>query len=116
MTIKVVPLLISGEVVHSDINFDVVNPGTGKVVFKATGATPKHATAAIDAAQKSFSAWSRTKPNTRRDLFFKAAKLLEERQDEVTEIQIEETSVESRCGIRQISDGYDNWNASRMWF
>ena len=94
MVFKVVPLLIDGEEVSTDITFDVVNPGTGETVFKANGATAEHATLAVEAAQKAFPAWSRTKPNARRELFFKAAKLLEERQDEVTKMQMDETSVD----------------------
>jgi acyl-CoA reductase-like NAD-dependent aldehyde dehydrogenase len=91
---KTVPLLINGEEVTSDITFDVVNPGSGETVFKAYGANPKLAIAAIEAAEKAFPAWSRTKPNERRALFFKAAQLLEERQEEVTKIQMDETSVD----------------------
>lgn len=92
MTLKIVPLLINGEDISSDITFEVVNPTSGDVVFKANGADPKFAKAAVDAAQNAFPTWSRTKPNHRRALFFKAAQLLEERQDEVTKIQMEETS------------------------
>jgi acyl-CoA reductase-like NAD-dependent aldehyde dehydrogenase len=94
MTLKTIPLLINGEEVTSDITFDVVNPGSGQVVFKAYGATSKQAIAAVEAAEKAFPAWSRTKPNERRALFFKAAKVLEERIDEVVKIQADETSVD----------------------
>jgi acyl-CoA reductase-like NAD-dependent aldehyde dehydrogenase len=94
MTLKVVPLLINGEEVSSDTTFNVVNPASGEVVFKANGADPKLAKVAVDAAQKAFPTWSRTKPNDRRALFFKAAQLLEERQDEVINIQMKETSAD----------------------
>jgi acyl-CoA reductase-like NAD-dependent aldehyde dehydrogenase len=93
MTINTIPLLINGEELTTDITFDVVNPGSGEVVFKAYGASRKHAVAAIEAAEKAFPSWSKTKPNERRKLFFKAAELLQQRQDEVTKIQMEETSV-----------------------
>lgn len=94
MTVKVIPLLINGEEVTSDVTFDVVNPGSGKTVFKANGADAKLAKAAVDAAAKAFPAWSRTKPNERRALLFKAAHLLEERLEEVTKLQMDETSVD----------------------
>jgi acyl-CoA reductase-like NAD-dependent aldehyde dehydrogenase len=94
MTINTVPLLIGGEDVTSSTKFDIINPSTGKVSFQAYGSDAKAATAAVDAAAKAFPKWSRTKPNERRDLFFKAAKLLEERAEEVTKIQLEETAVD----------------------
>lgn len=94
MTINTVPLLINGEDVTSSTKFDIINPSTGKAAFQAYGADAKSAAAAVDAAAKAFPKWSRTKPNERRDLFFKAAKLLEERAEEVTKIQSEETSVD----------------------
>ena len=94
MTFQTVPLLINGETITTDIVFDVINPGTGEVVLKANGATPKHAIAAVEAAQKAFPAWSRTKPLERRALFFKAAELLQERAELVTKIQLDETSVD----------------------
>ena len=94
MTLNVVPLLINGEEVTSDTTFDVVNPASGETVFKASGANAKLANQAVDAAQKAFPAWSRTKPNERRALFFKAAQLLEERRDEVTKLQMQEISAD----------------------
>jgi len=94
MTLSVVPLLINGEEVTTEITFDVVNPASRETVFKASGAGPKEAKAAVDAAAKAFPAWSRTKPNDRRALLLKAAQLLEERLGEVTEIQAQETAVD----------------------
>jgi acyl-CoA reductase-like NAD-dependent aldehyde dehydrogenase len=94
MTLAVIPLLINGKEVSTDTTFDVVNPSSGETVFKANGANAKLAKEAVDAAQKAFPAWSRTKPNERRALFFKAVQLLEQRQDEVTKIQMEETSMD----------------------
>lgn len=94
MAVKVIPLLINGEEITSDVTFDVVNPGSGETVFKANGANAKLAKAAVDAAAKAFPAWSRTKPNERRALLFKAAQLMEERLDEMTKLQMDETSVD----------------------
>jgi len=94
MTLDVVPLLINGEEITSNVVFDVVNPGSGKVAFKANGANAELAKKAVEAAQAAFPAWSKTKPLERRKLFLKAAQLLEERKDEVTKIQQQETSVD----------------------
>jgi acyl-CoA reductase-like NAD-dependent aldehyde dehydrogenase len=94
MSPTIVPFLINGEEVTSKTVFDVVNPGSGETVFQAYGADAAAAKAAIDAAQKAFPAWSRTKPNDRRRLFFRAAQLLEERKDEIVKIQAQETSAD----------------------
>jgi acyl-CoA reductase-like NAD-dependent aldehyde dehydrogenase len=94
MTIRTIPLLINGEDITTSTKFDIINPSSGKPAFQAYGSDAKFATAAVEAASKAFPKWSRTKPNERRDLFFKAAKLLEERADEVTKIQDQETSVD----------------------
>ena len=96
MSLGIIPLLINGEDITSEVTFDVVNPGSGERVFRAYGANSKLAKAAVDAAQAAFPTWSRTKPNERRALFFRAAKLLEERLDQVAEIQMKETSADKR--------------------
>jgi acyl-CoA reductase-like NAD-dependent aldehyde dehydrogenase len=95
MALNVIPLLINGEEVSSDITFDIVNPGSGEVVFKANGANAEFAKKAVDAAQAAFPAWSKTKPLERRKLFMKAAQLVRERGDEITKIQQQETSVDA---------------------
>jgi hypothetical protein len=40
-------LFINGEEITSHFTFDLIDPGTGKVVFKASGTTPKHLSEAI---------------------------------------------------------------------
>ena len=94
MNIDTIPLLINGEDVSTETTFDVVNPTSGKTVFQAYSANSKHAIAAIDAAAKAFSSWSRMQPLDRRALLYKAAQLLEERLEEAVELQQLETSVE----------------------
>jgi acyl-CoA reductase-like NAD-dependent aldehyde dehydrogenase len=94
MTIQTIPLLINGEEVTTGTTFDVVNPSTGETVFTAYGASAADAKAAVDAAAKAFPSWSKTKPNERRALFLKAAQLMRERVAEVTQLQVDETSVD----------------------
>ena len=102
MTVPTIPLFINGEEVTTSTTFDVLNPRTGEAVFKAHGATPADANAAVDAATKAFPGWSKTKPNERRALFFRAAQLLRERVAQVTKLQIEETAADERfAGVFQ---------------
>src|SRR2546423_3383002 len=89
-----VTLLINGEDLTSSTTFDSINPGSLNTAFKAYGADVALAKKAVDAAAAAFPAWSKTKPLVKRDLFFKAAQLLQDRADEVTRIQDQETSVD----------------------
>jgi len=89
-----VPLLINGEDLTSSTTFDIVNPRSFNTEFKAYGADAALAKKAVDAAAAAFPAWSKTKPLVKRDLFFKAAQLLQDRADEVTRIQDQETGVD----------------------
>lgn len=89
-----VPLLINGEDISSSTTFDIINPGSGSTQFQAYGADSLLAKKAVDAAAAAFPSWSKTKPLVKRDLFFKAADLLQQRAEEVTQIQLQETSVD----------------------
>lgn len=78
-----VPLLINGEEVHSSIKFPVIGPVSYKTIWSASSANVEFATAAVEAAQSAFPTWSATKPARRRDIFLKAADILEARCAEV---------------------------------
>ncbi|WYZ44247.1 hypothetical protein EsH8_VII_000683 [Colletotrichum jinshuiense] len=86
-----VPFLIDGEKVVPEHTFDVVSPGTGKVLYKCASATEKDALAAVDAAAKAFKSWRKTTPIQRRDIFLKAAAIMESRKEELVNIMSEET-------------------------
>jgi len=73
----VVPLIINGNEEITSETFDVISPYTSKVCWKAASATPSDAIRAVEAAEAAFPAWSRTKPNARRDILLKAADILE---------------------------------------
>lgn len=78
----VVPLQINGKEIITDTTFDVVDPGTDKVVWKSSSASKEDAIKAVEAAQAAFPAWSKTKPSARRDIFLKAADILASHEDE----------------------------------
>ncbi|KAI5363669.1 Putative aldehyde dehydrogenase domain, aldehyde/histidinol dehydrogenase [Septoria linicola] len=68
-----VPLWRNGEQIQTTNSFDL----------KASSASVDECNAAVDAAQKAFPAWSKTKPGHRRDLFLKAAEEMVRRKDEL---------------------------------
>ena len=86
-----VPLQINGKEVETTNTFDVVDPSTGKTIWKSASASKEDAINAIEAAQAAFPAWSRTKPSARRDIFLKAADILASRRDELSEYMVTET-------------------------
>jgi acyl-CoA reductase-like NAD-dependent aldehyde dehydrogenase len=86
-----VPLHINGQDVTTEHTYDVINPGTGKVIWRAASASKRDAINAVETAQAAFPAWSRTKPAQRRDILLKAADILSSRGDELAQYMIEET-------------------------
>lgn len=93
-----VPLYIDGKDITSSSTFPVVSPSTGETVWNASSASTKDALAAVDAAQKAFPAWNKTKPIYRRNILFKAAELLEQRSKECIEYIMQETGAVEMFG------------------
>ena len=89
-----VPLQINGQEVTTKNTLDVVNPATGKVQWKSAAASRGDAIKAVEAAQAAFPAWAKTKPSKRRDIFLKAADILQSRAEELGAYMIEETGSE----------------------
>lgn len=88
-----VPFFINGKDVVAEKTFDVVNPATGKAVHKCSSATEADAQAAVDAAAKALPGWKALVPTKRREVFLKAADILEKRRDDLANTMAEETGV-----------------------
>ena len=86
-----VPLYIDGKEFVAKNSFPVVSPSTGKTLWQASSASAKDAIIAVEAAEKAFPSWSKTKPGFRRDVFLKAAVLIEQREKECLSYIMEET-------------------------
>ena len=71
--------------------FEKTNPFTGEIISRFPAAGRKDARRAIDAAAAAFPAWSATPPAVRRDLFLKAADILDLRKPEIAKTLAEET-------------------------
>ena len=108
----VVPLLINGKEVTNETTFDVVSPGSGKVIWKGSSVSKEQAIEAVEAAQAAFPAWSKTKPSFRRDILLKASDILKSRGEEVCkymEIETGATETQSKyvnllSSIEQLRD------------
>lgn len=86
-----VPFFIGGEEVQPAKTFDVTSPGTGKVAHRCGAATSAEVRAAVDAASKAFASWKKTLPKQRRDIFLKAAEIMERRRAELVGYMMAET-------------------------
>jgi acyl-CoA reductase-like NAD-dependent aldehyde dehydrogenase len=86
----VVPLQINGKDVTTSKTIDIYSPTAGKVIHKASSASVDDARQAVEAAQAAFESWADTPPSVKRDIFLKAANLLEARAEEVGKWEEEE--------------------------
>ena len=82
---KCIPLIINGKEIPSTISFPVISPLTGKEVWTCSSASSQHIDDAIVAAQKAFATWGKTKATYRRDIFLRAASIIEKRKQELGE-------------------------------
>lgn len=89
--LKSCPLFINGKPVISSGPKDVqYNPATGEPMAEIPRSTPEEISAAVQAAQDAFPAWSRTPVIQRCKLLFKYRQVLEEHADEFVSLIIEE--------------------------
>ncbi|RPI23055.1 MAG: aldehyde dehydrogenase family protein, partial [Actinobacteria bacterium] len=70
--------------------FDDMNPYTGEVYARVPAGSRKDATLAIEAAHDAFPEWAATPPAARRQIFLKAADVMERRRDELVRAMMEE--------------------------
>ncbi|QKD57872.1 Aldehyde/histidinol dehydrogenase [Fusarium oxysporum Fo47] len=86
-----VPHVIAGKQVHLDESFDVIRPDTGIVVHKASNAGVPQALSAVRSGTIAFGSWSLTTPGERRNIFLKAANVIDHRWTELKQYMMTET-------------------------
>jgi acyl-CoA reductase-like NAD-dependent aldehyde dehydrogenase len=91
------PLFIDGQQVPASDNatFDVVNISTSAVVGTSASASSADCTAAVEAAGRAFKTWENTTPYAKRDLFLKAADLVN--SDRWRELIVQTAIEETNC-------------------
>lgn len=95
-----IPLWLDGKEITTSTTFEVVSPLDHKPLYKSSSASEQDVEAAVRAAEKALPAWSKTKPNQRRDIFLKAADEFERRRDELWEYSHSNTgAAESMFGF-----------------
>ncbi|KAK5165629.1 hypothetical protein LTR04_001178 [Oleoguttula sp. CCFEE 6159] len=86
-----VPLWINGKEVTTPTTFDVISPSNSKLLWHCSSASTDDATAAVEAAQKAYNSWRKTKPVKVREIFLKAAEIIDRRAEELGSYMEEET-------------------------
>lgn len=82
-TSYIVPLLINGKEVTTTATFSITSPSSHKQIWQSSSASVEDAKNATAAAQAAFPAWAKMKPAAKRDIFVKAADLIDSRADEL---------------------------------
>ncbi len=85
-------------------SFEDLNPFTGEVYANVPAGGREDARRAIEAAQAAFPEWAATPPGARRQIFLKAADVMESRQDELVKAMMEE--VGGAIGISMFQMGF----------
>ncbi len=81
-------LFINGEWVESSTGetFDDINPATLEIIGKIHKASEEDVQRAVDSAQDAFDSWSCTPAPRRAKILFRAARMLEERKEELAQL------------------------------
>lgn len=87
----VTPFWLNGKERQADNAFDVVSPRSGEVVHRCGSANQKDAEAAVSAAKAALPAWKKTTPAFKRDIFLRAADIMEKRKEELAGYIVAET-------------------------
>jgi acyl-CoA reductase-like NAD-dependent aldehyde dehydrogenase len=92
MAAKALKMFIGGKWVDAagGRTFDDLNPYTGEVYARVPAGTREDATRAIEEAKAAFPEWAASPPGMRRQIFLKAAEVMERRQDELVKAMMEE--------------------------
>jgi acyl-CoA reductase-like NAD-dependent aldehyde dehydrogenase len=78
-----VPLLINGKEVTTTTTFAVTSPASHEQLWQSSSASLDDVQAAASAAQAAFPTWSKMKPAAKREIFMKAASIMESRSAEL---------------------------------
>jgi acyl-CoA reductase-like NAD-dependent aldehyde dehydrogenase len=85
------PLIISNKPHTTTHSFPVYSPATGKLVHHFSSASIADADAALSSAQAAQPKWKTLPPAKKRDIFLKAAEIIESRREELSTYMVDET-------------------------
>ncbi|KAG8707603.1 hypothetical protein FRC09_001735 [Ceratobasidium sp. 395] len=86
------PCFIAGKARASSQTYPRLDPHTGRHLFDVSAADESIVQEAIKSAQAAFAAWSATSSVERRRIFQSAAKIIEERKEQIVKLGLHETT------------------------
>jgi acyl-CoA reductase-like NAD-dependent aldehyde dehydrogenase len=90
-TTYTIPAIIDGKDVHTSSTFNVISPATAELLHKCSSVSVEEAIQAVEAAEKALPGWKATLPDKRRNIFLKAADILDKRAQELGKYMEDET-------------------------
>ncbi|KAF5691932.1 Vanillin dehydrogenase [Fusarium denticulatum] len=102
-----VPFMINGNELQPEQVFDVISPSSGLTVDRCSSATLDHAREAVRSAAESYKTWRKTRPAQRRDIFSKAAGVIELRREESLVYIKDEISCSETWGNLNVNTAID---------
>merc|ERR1719473_244350 len=80
------PMLIGGELLHSEEQYDVIDPSTGQAFAKAPHASPEQVDLAVTSAKRAFSKWQATPMVDRQALLSRVHDEIHEHAEQLAEL------------------------------
>lgn len=103
---KNITMLIDGQPVVAAATFPVINPATGEAFALAAAGNAAHVDAAVDAAKRAFSGWSKTPDSERQALLHAVGAALEAHMPELMELVTLETG-KPLAGLNGVGAGME---------
>jgi hypothetical protein len=94
-TSLIIPLWIDGREESSSSTFEITNPVSSHLCWSAASATSDDARRAIEAADRAFVSWSKSKPAQRMEILLRTATVLEQNSAEYATYMATEMGVET---------------------
>ncbi|MBN2043083.1 MAG: aldehyde dehydrogenase family protein [Candidatus Aenigmarchaeota archaeon] len=100
---------IDGKWVKSESGktFDNINPATGEMLCRFQASTQKDVLKAVTAAEKAFAPWKNTPAPKRGEILYKAARIMEERKEELAKMLTQENGKNMDESRGEIQEGID---------
>lgn len=106
-TARTYPLRISNKIYTTSFTFPVYSPATGKLLYHFSSASVADTERAIASCQVAFAAWRALPPRAKRDIFLRAADIMESRQADFTKYSNEETGAEKGWATFDVKNAID---------
>ncbi|MDH2900169.1 MAG: aldehyde dehydrogenase family protein [archaeon] len=99
-------LIVGGRYRESEKSFDVINPATKQIIGRSAIASSQDVKDAIDLADEAYHKWSRVPSVERAEVIFRVARLIKDRQDDLSRLITIEEGKTLRESRGEVTDAY----------